>query len=227
MSFDLSMKHLSFFLLSMLFLGCTGHALSQDKVGDKLETLVLPVLNFQATPLGDAIAFLRQKSVELDPEKKGVNIAILNQELRNKPVTLRLRDIPIGDAIRYTSLIADAHMKKGDHAVTIVPKKEGQEENNIEYDTTDYRKRLNSIIVPSIEFHETPLIDALEFLAAKSRELDEHGKGINIVCHRNPNQNPITLRLNNIPLGEALRYAVEIADHQPSVETHAVVISPK
>lgn len=221
------MKHLSFFLITIFCLGFAGHAFSQNKVEDKLESLVLPVLNFHDTPLSDAIEFLQQKTIELDPKKKGINIAILNQGLRSKPVTLKLRDIPIGEAIRYTSLVVGAHMKKGDFAVTIIPGEPVQDEKKIEYDSTAYEKKLKSIIVPSIEFRETPLGDALDFLVAKSRELDSQGQGINLVYHGNSNQNPVTLRLNDIPLGEALLYVVEIAEHKQSVETHAVVISPK
>ncbi len=127
--------------------------------------------------------------------------------------------------------------------------------------TTGIRRveeKLKTIIIPSVEFADTPLKDALEFLQQRSVELDiseadPAKKGMNIVLDAGvagtsasaPAGNPfgsvtesssttgngvadtlITLRLSNVPLGEALRYTTSLAQLKYKVEPHAIVILP-
>src|SRR5688500_8526763 len=43
------------------------------------------------------------------------------------------------------------------------------------------KQKLEQIIFPSINFRETTLRDAIEFLVQKSKQLDPEGEGVNIV----------------------------------------------
>lgn len=132
----------------------------------------------------------------------------------------------------------------------------------------DYiNEKLKRIIVPEIEFDQTPLSTAVDFLRQKSRELDDleadpQRKGISIIIQRGGTGGaaapaagaaapagdaagfepaggavggfgggavadpPITLKLSNIPLIEALRYTTDQANLKYKVEPHAVVIVP-
>ena len=52
-----------------------------DYINEKLKRIIIPEIEFEDTPLSDAIDFLRQKSVELDdmepdPARKGINIIL-------------------------------------------------------------------------------------------------------------------------------------------------------
>ncbi|MEM7144964.1 MAG: Amuc_1098 family type IV pilus outer membrane protein [Verrucomicrobiota bacterium] len=113
--------------------------------------------------------------------------------------------------------------------------------------------KLRSIIIPRIEFADTPLEDAVEFLRQKAAELDTGEadparKGVDIIIRQGSSggglggddatglgglgagggSSPrITLALSNVPLAEALRYATELAGMKYKVETHAVVIVPR
>lgn len=92
-------------------------------------------------------------------------------------------------------------------------------------------KKLSQIIIPSIEFAGTPLADALEFLKARSQELDlaepdPSKRGVNIVVSSSTANNPaITLKLTNVPLREALRYVAALAGRELIVEPEAVLIN--
>jgi len=151
-------------------------------------------------------------------------------------------------------------LEQGGPATGVLPN--GQTDG-IEYLTT----KLKRIIIPEIEFENTPLEDAIEFLRIKSRELDDlepdpTRKGVNIIIRAgssgggggggafggtsdlgfdsgdggaaapsfggsdNPSQTPISLRLSNVPLMEALRYTTDLARLKYKVEPHAVVVIP-
>ena len=114
-------------------------------------------------------------------------------------------------------------------------------------------EKLKSIIIPSVEFVDTPLRDALEFLTQKSAEMDVHQpdptkKGINFILSTGAGaappapaqapapagggfgtgvgETPITLKLTNVPLIEAIRYTTSLAQLKFDVEPHAIVIKP-
>ncbi len=89
-------------------------------------------------------------------------------------------------------------------------------------------EKVRKIIMPSVEFVDTPIQDAIQFLVARSRELDTSSndpqeKGINIIL-KEPSDARITLKLTNVPLGEALNYTAQLASLSYHVEDNAVVI---
>ncbi|MCB1233767.1 MAG: type II and III secretion system protein [Verrucomicrobiae bacterium] len=129
--------------------------------------------------------------------------------------------------------------------------------------------KLTSIIIPNIEFVNTPLSDALDFLRQRAEELDTDSnpedRGVDIILNvggglgggpvpdaggaapagggaglgfesgggaaggfggGGPEATPITLKLNNVPLVEALRYTLSLAQLKYKVEPHAVVVLP-
>lgn len=112
----------------------------QEQKIDKLEAIIVPRLEFTDTPLEDAIEFLKQKSAELDAiepdaSRKGLDIKIQNlsklteDSSANSPrITLSLTDVPLSEAIRYTSELAGMKYKVDDSGVTIVPRTESTEE---------------------------------------------------------------------------------------------------
>ncbi len=114
-------------------------------ISAKLQEIVIPRIEFNDTPLEDAIEFLRQKSIELDtletnPSRKGVNIIIrdapgggggLGDEFApegapagggaSPRITLALSNVPLVEALRYTTELAGRKFKIEAFAVTVVP----------------------------------------------------------------------------------------------------------
>ncbi len=131
--------------------GGTGIVLPQDSTTtqirmseSKLKSIILPSVEFAGTPLRDALAFLTQRSVELDtnetdPAKKGINIVLDagfssagapppgnnggsgSQTVADTPITLRLTNVPIAEAIRYTTALAQLKYKVEPHAIVVTP----------------------------------------------------------------------------------------------------------
>jgi len=98
-------------------------------------------------------------------------------------------------------------------------------------------EKLNTIIIPNIEFRETTVREALDFIkvraaALDTREPDPNRRGINIVLKLDPaaqaaeSLSRINLRLSDLPLGAVLDYVAAAAGLKVKVEPYAVAIVP-
>lgn len=110
----------------------------------KLHSLILPKIDFEETPLSEAIEFLRQQSIAHDPEKKGINILLLCQDeatsapqapsvsigensntisksfLPKEPtINLQLYEIPFDAALHYIAKQACLRLVIEEHAVLL------------------------------------------------------------------------------------------------------------
>jgi general secretion pathway protein D len=141
--------------------------------------------------------------------------------------------------------------------------------------TAQMSNKLNGIIIPHIEFRDTSIREAIDFLREQAAENDPSGQGVNIVLRlvplgqiappsvpvavptgtgtpvaavaqappaggpsANPGGSPImapvsgptgariTVTLDNIPLGEALRYVANQAGLKVKVEPYAIAVIP-
>jgi general secretion pathway protein D len=97
------------------------------------------------------------------------------------------------------------------------------------------RLKMQTLTLDRVAMSETPLQEALTYLAQKSIELDAaepdpNLKGVNIVF--NPGGKApsdfklVTLELRNAPLGEALRLIADLTQTRLSVEGNTITISP-
>lgn len=94
-------------------------------------------------------------------------------------------------------------------------------------------EKMNKMIIPEVSFQGSSLEKAIEFLRAKSHELDtstdvESEKGVNIILP--PDDFPtgdtsITLDLKDVPFAEALRYVSELAHKKYTVRAHGVIVA--
>lgn len=84
--------------------------------------LVLPEANFRNAPLPDVIRFLQEKSIELDPAKKGLNLILkINGEPRASEIdiNLSLREIPLSEALRYVAQLGGLNLRFDENAVVL------------------------------------------------------------------------------------------------------------
>lgn len=101
--------------------------------------------------------------------------------------------------------------------------------------------KLAHIVVPSIEFRQTTLADAIQYLRQESRRLDvtepdPEARGVNIflklpaaasVGSAMPSTDArVTLTMNRIPLLEALKYVAAQAGLKVKIEAFAVSLVP-
>ncbi len=226
----------------------------------KIESITIPSVEFVDTPIMDAAAFLQQRSVELDtkesdPAKKGINIVVASGKICDTRVNLRLTNVPLSEALRYTAELAGGGLKVDESAVVISYEKSTprspDEASAAKAKIAANEKKLGSIIIPAVEFVETPLTDALAFLHQRSIELDvaeqdPAKKGIDFVLDAgkpstddpfsagsgfegdgDPAGPVIDLKLSNISLAAALKYTCDLAGMEYKVEPHNLLIRPK
>jgi general secretion pathway protein D len=112
------------------------------------------------------------------------------------------------------------------------------EQNPIEVKgTVAISRKLQEIRIPQLSLSDESVRDAVEKLQKKSRtldttETDPSKKGVNIVLKLDPSREAmdggtkINLSLNDLPLGEALKYIASAANLKVKIEPYAVAIVP-
>lgn len=221
-----------------------GAELKNLTTEEKLKSIAIPNIEFKDTPFQDALDFLQTRSSELDTqsaENRGINIINSAPSANEARITMRLTNVPLVEAIRYTTALAQVSYRVDENAVVIIPDnkdaiKSGEDEDSTAMAAQDAgtvnAAKLRDIKIPALEFVNTPLRDALAFIQQKSMELDKDKnpdtRGINLILDL-PDEigdSRITLRLRNVPLGEVLRYTTSLANSQYIVEENAILVKP-
>ncbi|WP_395741963.1 tol-pal system YbgF family protein [Prosthecobacter sp.] len=108
---------------------------------EKMDKIIFPTLKFQDASVEDAIEYLRVKSRDLDTFTgadgvKGINLILRTGDTpSNARITLDLKDVPMREALRYVTELAQMRYKVEPHAVLITP----ITENASEQYTRSYR----------------------------------------------------------------------------------------
>jgi hypothetical protein len=117
-----------------------GEEAAKNKIHRTLGSIIIPRIEFREATVRDALLFLERKSVELDrsePEqsKRGVKIVLkleqpkapepVREEAQTKPeearLTISLVNIPLGEALRYVTGLANLKFRVKPDGVEIVP----------------------------------------------------------------------------------------------------------
>jgi general secretion pathway protein D len=76
-------------------------------VASKLRTLIIPHVSFADASLPEVVSYLIKKSIEVDPQGRGVNIIWTpGNGAATNPVTLELRNASLGDVLRQVCLLS-------------------------------------------------------------------------------------------------------------------------
>jgi general secretion pathway protein D len=80
----------------------------------------------------------------------------------------------------------------------------------------------------SLDFNNATIEEATNFLSVESKRLDPNKKGVNFIIQPEASSTakPVTITLNNVPLGEALRYVCQLANVKYKVQDYAISIVP-
>ncbi|MEM7145647.1 MAG: DUF4974 domain-containing protein [Verrucomicrobiota bacterium] len=210
----------------------------------KLKALIIPSVDFNETPLEDAIEYLRQKSDELDKDGFGINIVVDSEIDRNQPIpSLSLKNAPLSAVLGYVCELTGNRYRVDRNAIIIFrPRAKSSGDQETAENTPppppapkpttasmQLRAKLDQIVIPSIDFYDTPLPDAVEFLRQKAAQLDPTGsgaQGVNfVIAGTLPDPPPtITLKLQQVPLSDVLKYVTGLADMRYDISAHAVTI---
>ncbi|MEI7911038.1 MAG: hypothetical protein WCK77_15490 [Verrucomicrobiota bacterium] len=101
-------------------------------INEKLRRIIIPNIAFDDITAEEAVDFLRQRAAELDtlevdPTRKGLNIILRQpQDGASRPEALRIKslrltNVPVGQALKYICDATNLRYKVDDFAVTLVP----------------------------------------------------------------------------------------------------------
>lgn len=94
---------------------------------EKMKRIIVPQVQFTGATIEEAIEYLRIKSrdlddLETDPSKKGVNIILKTGDApATAAISLDLKDVPLEEALRYVTELAQMKVKVEPFAVMVVP----------------------------------------------------------------------------------------------------------
>lgn len=91
------------------------------------------------------------------------------------------------------------------------------------------RRKLDSIVLPRVNFRDAVMGNALDFVREELRRLDREGKGVNIVVNLSDEikQRKITLDLIDVTASEVLKYMAEVGGFEVRVDRSIVYVASK
>ena len=102
----------------------------QEKVARKLNTIIIPRLDFRDATVREAVDFLKKKTADLDtaepePAKRGMSVVLKlppnEGQSGEKRITLSLKNVSLMDAFKYTAELASCQIAIEPYALTITP----------------------------------------------------------------------------------------------------------
>lgn len=100
-------------------------------IQQKLESIIIPRVEFRDATIREAVDFIRQQAARLDtaepdPNRRGVNIVLLLDEAAREAaaqsrITLNLSNVPLGEVLRFVAEAAGLKLKLDPFAVAVVP----------------------------------------------------------------------------------------------------------
>lgn len=99
---------------------------NQFQINQKLKSIVFPAVDFSSANLQDVVNFLNARTRDLDlPDKQGINFIPRPEAIAAaKPITLNLKNVPLGEALRYLTTLAGVKYKVDQAGIFLVPLQE-------------------------------------------------------------------------------------------------------
>lgn len=204
-------------------------------ITNKLEAIVIPSIDFQDVSIGEAVDFLRLRSTQLDsreqdPSKKGINFAIRRpragangvqgKDIAVRRLTLKLKNVSLKTALSEVVKRTGCAYKVDDFAVTLITGEEAAQARVIETPAVETKKTAgkavevaNQMVIPKVEFEDTSLQEAVDFLNLQARELSKGDPGFTLTIDTavDATKRIRKLRLKNVPLAIAAKYCADQA----------------
>lgn len=196
---------------------------------EKLQKIIIPHVVFREATVFEALDYFRLKSRQLDPSgaeglSNGVNILLRGGGKNTARLTLELKQVPLGEALKYAAGLAGMEMHVEASSVVMSPKGSAAP---AAVETKAKQGAEPSILIPSLVLTDAALDEALQFIRIKSRELDPAKNGVKILQKPGATSDAkISIQLRNVPVEEALRYITTLAGLHLSREGKTFIIAP-
>jgi hypothetical protein len=194
----------------------------------KLETIIIPQLQFHEVSLTDAVEFLRVKSRQLDADNK--QPLHINFTLRCHPDTIRisldLKKVSLIEALGRITEAGGVEFRIQDQDIVIEYGRHIRPQLPSPPDSALIRAQ--QIILPAVQIEKASLKEALTYLKTKAR--DTHGQTITIpeliIKPNGDADSGISLDLKDVPLHIALKYIAALAGYTIVEEGITLVFIP-
>lgn len=97
-----------------------------QSINSKLDSIIIPRINYTNATLREVIESIREQAAELDsgspPDERGVNLVLkLDETAASQTITIDLSNLPLREALDYVTRLANLKLKIDPYAVLIVP----------------------------------------------------------------------------------------------------------
>lgn len=210
----------------------------------KAASPVLERVDFQETPLSEALAFLSAKSVEAGAG--GLNFVLIEPapavreegapvtelvaappSVGDREVTFTMSQVPLGKVVQYACEVAKVDVIIEKHAILVGAKadlKAVVDSRRQRQTITPSGGRLASELggrqIGEVEVDGAPLATTLTYLASQGGD-----EPVNLIFLGGQDRN-VTLKLHDISFGTALRYVTDQTRLGFRIDSRAVVIGP-
>jgi len=184
-------------------------------------------VDFADTPLAMALEHLSQNRQDDGPAWNLVYDPAIDRE---RPVTLRLAQVPVTVAMAYAIDQAGFDYRVDRHAILVVPAGDGELAKKMPLPPEETARFPAATIardcrLGQVEFVDTPILDVLGYLAERSREVHPRQESLNLVLSREVDPSiPVYLKLQQVAISEVLQRISQITGLEIRIEPHAIFL---
>jgi len=204
-----------------------------------LSRITIPSLAFEEVSLKEGLEFFSQRASELSKGTAQLNFVVPDQEslLLKQAKALRLKNVPLTVALRYFLAQCGCEARYDANAIVIIPRSaaaadsRSEEQKQLAAAAAKNREaKFAAIKMPSINFEDTPLEEAIDFLHDMLAD-PEHCERANLIIEDPMNalvgKKIKSLKLKDVPTSEVLQYIVTQCGATVRYDEYALVISPR
>lgn len=184
-----------------------AHA-EQRSVLERMNAQMIPRVDFEDTRLDEAVDFLRLSGADydrLETAPKRFSIVLVDCDLDHRKInSLFLRNVSLYDLLNQIAALTNTCIYTGSNVIEFYDG-ERHAPNRRTPPAGKAMDEANAVIIPRLDFVDTPITDAVEFLNSRVPEIDDSKIEVRIVI--DPSVDPDALvpaiRTRDISLGHA------------------------
>lgn len=190
----------------------------------KIKNIIIPVVDFDDTTLSEGVDFMRLRAreldtIELDPDRKGINFVIIGDAGDKRVRNLKLRNIPLKSVLDFLAEQTGTSYEVGEHAVTfrakgkaVVPPGGGADEPG---DLLTKAYRVPPTFLDDLDSNGDPFGERAPLIGLLKQAGIEFGKGASVQYNPSTSKLIVRARIAQLDLVDSL--VDEMTNQSPKV----------